>query len=52
MQPGDLLVPSSVAGVGMRSVDPVTATGTIFGKALEPWSGDGEGLVPMLVMNR
>ena len=52
VQPGDLLVPSSVAGVGMRSADPVAATGTIFGKALEPWSGDGEGLVMMLVMNR
>ena len=50
--PGDLLVPSSVAGVGMRSVDPNAAAGMVFGKALEPWSGSGEGLVLMLVMHR
>ena len=52
VEPGDLLVPSSVAGVGMRTADPGGAFGTIFGKALEPWSGTGEGLVKMLVMNR
>ena len=50
--PGDLLVPSSVAGVGMRTVDPSAAAGMVFGKALEPWSGTGEGLVLMLVMHR
>ncbi len=50
--PGDLLVPSSVAGVGMRMVDPSAAAGMVFGKALEPWSGTGEGLVLMLVMHR
>ena len=50
--PGDLLVPSSVAGVGMRTADPSAAAGTVFGKALEPWSGTGEGLVLMLVMHR
>ena len=50
IEPGDLLTPSSVPGVGMRAVDPVP--GTVFGKALEPWSGAGEGLVLMLVMNR
>ena len=52
VEPGDLLVPSSVAGVGMRTADPGAASGTIFGKALEPWSDAGEGLVLMLVMNR
>ena len=52
VQAGDMLVPSSVAGVGMRAVDPVAAAGTVFGKALDPYSGAGEGLVLMLVMNR
>ena len=50
--PGDLLVASSVAGVGMRAVDPNAVPGMVFGKALEPWSGTGEGLVLMLVMHR
>ena len=50
--PGDLLVPSSAAGVGMRTVDPIASAGMVFGKALEPWSGTGEGLVLMLVMHR
>ena len=49
--PGDLLVPSSTPGVGMRAGDPVAA-GTVYGKALEPWAGPGEGLVLMLVMHR
>ena len=52
VQPGDLLMPSSVPGVGMRAADLGTAGGRVFGKALEPWSGSGEGLVLMLVMNR
>lgn len=52
VEPGDLLVPSSAAGVGMRAADPRATAGTVFGKALEPWSGTGEGLVLMLVMNR
>lgn len=52
VEPGDLLVPSSTAGVGMRAADPRATAGTVFGKALEPWSGAGEGLVLMLVMNR
>ena len=51
VEPGDLLVPSSAAGVGMRAADPRATAGTVFGKALEPWSGAGEGLVLMLVMN-
>ena len=49
VRPGDLLVPSSVPGVGMRAEHPTR--GTVFGKALAPWSGDREGLVLMLVMN-
>ena len=52
IEPGDLLVPSSVAGVGMRARDHLSAAGMVFGKALEPWSKAGEGLVLMLVMNR
>ena len=52
VEPGDLLVPSSVLGVGMRAADLGAAGGRVFGKALEPWSGSGEGLVLMLVMNR
>ena len=52
VEPGDLLVPSSVEGVGMRARNPPSAAGMVFGKALEPWSKAGEGLVLMLVMNR
>ena len=52
VEPGDLLVPSSIAGVGMRAENSATAYGTVFGKALESWSGVGEGLGLMLVMNR
>ena len=52
VQAGDLLVPSSAAGVGMRAADSVAAAGKVFGKALQPWSGAGEGLVRMLVLNR
>ena len=52
IKPGDLLIPSSVPGIGMRTDDPVAASGMVFGKALEPWSGTYEGLVLMLVMNR
>ena len=52
IEPGDLLVPSSAPGIGMRAGDPVAAAGTVFGKALEPWTGPDEGLVLMLVMNR
>ena len=52
IEPGDLLIPSSVPGIGMRTDDLVAAAGMVFGKALEPWSGTDEGLVLMLVMNR
>ena len=52
VEPGDLLVPSSTPGVGMRApTDPLAQQGEIFGKALEPRDGDGEGLVLMLVLN-
>ena len=52
IEPGDLLIPSNVPGIGRRADDPVAAAGMVFGKALEPWSGTDEGLVLMLVMNR
>ena len=52
IEAGDLLVPSSVVGVGMRSAEPSESVGRVFGKALEPRSDDDEGLVLMLVMNR
>ena len=52
VEPGDLLVPSGVPGVGMRAADLGAGGGKVFGKALESWSGSGEGLVLMLVMNR
>lgn len=49
--PGDLLTPSGVPGVGMRTGAAVAA-GAVYGKALGAWAGPGEGLVLMLVMNR
>lgn len=52
VEAGDLLVPSSVPGVGMRAAEPSASVGRVFGKALEPSSRDGEDLVLMLVMNR
>ena len=53
VEPGDLLVPSSDPGVGMRAGDPVGSFGRVFVKALEPCFGIAEeGLVLMLAMNR
>ena len=49
---GDLLVSSSRPGVAMRASDPKRAVGTVIGKALELYDGEGEGLVRMLVMLR
>ena len=49
---GDLLVSSGAPGVAMRGADAQRLTGTVVGKALQPWSGKGEGLIRMLVMNR
>ncbi len=48
---GDLLVASSTPGVAMRASDRARAFGAVFGKAIEPWSGTGEGSLRMLVMN-
>jgi len=49
---GDLLVSSSTAGVAMRGADKTRLTGTVVGKALQPYSGPGESLIRMLVMVR
>jgi hypothetical protein len=55
IEPGDLLVASGTPGVAMRLAAPELALGTVLGKALERYSGNGgepEGLVRMLVMMR
>jgi hypothetical protein len=55
IEPGDLLVSSSTPGVAMRMAAAELALGTVLGKALERYSGNGgepEGLVRMLVMMR
>jgi hypothetical protein len=49
---GDLLVSSSIPGVAMRGSDSQRLTGTVIGKALQAYSGQGEGLIRMLVLNR
>ena len=49
---GDLLVSSSVPGVAMRGADPLRLTGTVIGKALQPFAEDKESLIRMLVLNR
>jgi hypothetical protein len=49
---GDLLVSSSIPGVAMRGADPNKLTGTVIGKALQPYAGEGESLIRMLVLNR
>ena len=49
---GDLLVNSSIAGVAMHGVDQGRLTGTVIGKALQPYSDHQEGLIRMLVLNR
>jgi hypothetical protein len=49
---GDLLVSSSTPGVAMRGEDSGRLTGTVIGKALQPYSEEGEGLIRMLVLNR
>jgi hypothetical protein len=49
---GDLLVSSGVPGVAMRGADANRLTGTVIGKALQPYAGSGEALVRMLVLNR
>ena len=49
---GDLLVSSSVAGVAMRGAEQGRLTGSVVGKALQPYAGQGESLIRMLVMVR
>ncbi|MBV9399176.1 MAG: hypothetical protein JO062_14430 [Bryobacterales bacterium] len=49
---GDLLVSSSVPGVAMRGENSSRLTGTVIGKALQPFAGHDEGLIRMLVLNR
>jgi hypothetical protein len=51
---GDLLVASSIPGVAMKASGIEKTTGTVVGKALEPYNelGKREGLVLMLVMMR
>jgi hypothetical protein len=49
---GDLLVSSSVPGVAMRGADRQKLTGTVIGKALQPYDGHGPALIQMLVLNR
>jgi hypothetical protein len=48
---GDLLVASSTPGVAMRGADRERLMGAVVGKALEPYTGSGEGLIRMLVIN-
>jgi hypothetical protein len=52
IQVGDLLVSSSVAGVAMRGADETRLTGRVVGKALQPFSGQTESLIRMLIMLR
>lgn len=55
IQPGDLLVASSVRGVAMRASDASRSSGAIIGKAMEPFAASDtrvEGLVRMLVLTR
>ncbi len=52
---GDLLVSSSIPGVAMRGADANRLTGTVIGKALQPYAateGQPESLIRMLVLNR
>jgi hypothetical protein len=51
---GDLLAASSIPGVAMKASGIEKTTGTVVGKALEPYNEPGkkEGLVLMLVMMR
>ena len=45
---GDLLTTSPTPGHAMRASDPVSAFGSVIGKALRPMAS-GRGLVPILV---
>jgi len=52
IEAGNLLVASHERGVAMRAQDMSRAVGAVIGKALAPYAGEGEGLIPMLVMTR
>lgn len=54
IEPGDLLVASSLPGVSMRAADPNRMQGAVLGKAMEAFGPNqgGEGLVRMMVMLR
>jgi hypothetical protein len=46
---GDLLVTSSIPGHAMRGTDRERLLGAVIGKALEPFSGPGTGMIRVLV---
>ncbi len=46
---GDLLVTSSLPGHAMRGTDRDRLPGAVVGKALEPFDGDGTGVIRVLV---
>ncbi|HBL26233.1 MAG TPA: hypothetical protein DD490_05290 [Acidobacteria bacterium] len=58
VEPGDLLVASSIPGVAMRAAEAERAAGAVIGKALEAFGpgldqgAEGQGLVRMMVMLR
>lgn len=49
IQRGDLLVTSSLRGHAMKGTDPDRLPGAVLGKALEPFSGSGTGIIRVLV---
>lgn len=49
---GDLLVASSTLGIAMAGRDETRLTGSVVGKALEPWNDEHEGSIRMLVVVR
>lgn len=51
IEPGDLLVSSSIPGVAMKK-NAFSFSGTVIGKALEFHSGDSVDRIKMLIMNR
>ena len=51
IEPGDLLVSSSIPGVAMKK-NAFSFTGTVIGKALEFHNGDSVDRIKMLIMNR
>ena len=51
IEPGDLLVSSSIPGVAMKK-NAFSFSGTVIGKALEFHNGDSVDRIKMLIMNR